>query len=573
MKSIFFIIVSSLILLLTKFDLHASGKEIHYRLKSIDESLTPIERIAYMDSIMAFSPEVSDSLLIVEAKLASSAGLHSIAVKKIEKLLNDSEKKGKSLPIDQQCIALYTLSNSYFKNMQYADAIEASIKLLYIPKPDSLIYHDINCLTQINEFCPRIINRDSPMNFDDMDMYIKKAEQILDNSSKLDIPESTLVNMRKAILFSKMFVAMDKSNYEEAMKWGAEILHHNVTPVEELALKGNLALIYFEQGNETMAEEYYKDILSEAGWHLNHAVVLGNYMFMLTERGEADKAIEIWNQHPEIMEIAKGRSVYPYLCYRLSYALYKSNDFKTSYEIYDNGVTFSDSINLVSKASFTDKLINSLESNYSLRKEIKDDKRAILILAILLGISLFLIIFFVIRAFIKKNPLRNEVNIKSLDESSPQESKSIPDSNNHLSQISRILHLACLNDTLSNIGKSLEDPTTDNTTKITQVKTLMKETTLYDDIWDFFLLQFEKLHPHFFSNIRKEYPEITQGEIKMCAFIILNMTNKEIASLTHRSVRSVETMRYRLSKKLNLKPGETLMSKLTSITSFDNSNV
>lgn len=76
---------------------------------------------------------------------------------------------------------------------------------------------------------------------------------------------------------------------------------------------------------------------------------------------------------------------------------------------------------------------------------------------------------------------------------------------------------------------------------------------------------FEKLHPSFFSRLKREYPDLTAGEMQMCSYVMLNMTNKEIAALTRRNIRSVETMRYRLTKKMHLEEGTSLSARLFAL--------
>uniref|UniRef100_UPI0035668EB5 helix-turn-helix transcriptional regulator n=1 Tax=Ancylomarina sp. TaxID=1970196 RepID=UPI0035668EB5 len=51
----------------------------------------------------------------------------------------------------------------------------------------------------------------------------------------------------------------------------------------------------------------------------------------------------------------------------------------------------------------------------------------------------------------------------------------------------------------------------------------------------------------------KEYAlDLTPGEVKICTFLKLNMTSKEISAITHQSVKSIEVTRTRIRKKLNL---------------------
>lgn len=52
----------------------------------------------------------------------------------------------------------------------------------------------------------------------------------------------------------------------------------------------------------------------------------------------------------------------------------------------------------------------------------------------------------------------------------------------------------------------------------------------------------------------------------MCAFIIMNMSTKEIAQLTNRSVRTVENIKYNIGKKMALPEGQSLTMYLRSLT-------
>ncbi|RED97402.1 regulatory LuxR family protein [Marinoscillum furvescens DSM 4134] len=73
-----------------------------------------------------------------------------------------------------------------------------------------------------------------------------------------------------------------------------------------------------------------------------------------------------------------------------------------------------------------------------------------------------------------------------------------------------------------------------------------------DEGWEQFTKHFDQVHGDFLSNIKKDHPTLTPQEIKLCAYLRMNMTSKEIANLLNISVRGVEISRYRLRKKLNL---------------------
>ncbi|WP_164463240.1 transcriptional regulator [Chryseobacterium sp. G0201] len=67
-----------------------------------------------------------------------------------------------------------------------------------------------------------------------------------------------------------------------------------------------------------------------------------------------------------------------------------------------------------------------------------------------------------------------------------------------------------------------------------------------------FMNRFKELHPEFYHNLTSKYHNLTLNDMRLCAFIKLNFSNKEIAEYDHISLRTVESKKYRLRKKLNL---------------------
>jgi len=74
--------------------------------------------------------------------------------------------------------------------------------------------------------------------------------------------------------------------------------------------------------------------------------------------------------------------------------------------------------------------------------------------------------------------------------------------------------------------------------------------------WKIFETQFESVHEEFLKRLKTAYPDLTPRELKLCAYLRMNNSSKEISLLMNISTRGVEISRYRLRKKLNL-PRET----------------
>lgn len=70
--------------------------------------------------------------------------------------------------------------------------------------------------------------------------------------------------------------------------------------------------------------------------------------------------------------------------------------------------------------------------------------------------------------------------------------------------------------------------------------------------WLTFELHFRNSHSQFFQNLREKHPNLSSNEIKLSAYLKLNLSSKEIASLMNVAITSIEQSRYRLRKKFNL---------------------
>lgn len=106
------------------------------------------------------------------------------------------------------------------------------------------------------------------------------------------------------------------------------------------------------------------------------------------------------------------------------------------------------------------------------------------------------------------------------------------------------------NEFLNSIKDQLKE--VENTPKIKSViKTINRNINNTDD-WQFFEEAFNNADKDFLKKIKSHHQELTPNDLRLCAYLRLNLTSKEIAPLLNISVRSVEVKRYRLRKKMAL---------------------
>ncbi len=78
------------------------------------------------------------------------------------------------------------------------------------------------------------------------------------------------------------------------------------------------------------------------------------------------------------------------------------------------------------------------------------------------------------------------------------------------------------------------------------------QSNLQPELWQEFEFRFQQVHEHFYKTLNEKFPDLTPSEIRLCAFLKLNMTTKEISAITHQNAKSIDVARTRLRKKLNL---------------------
>ena len=82
---------------------------------------------------------------------------------------------------------------------------------------------------------------------------------------------------------------------------------------------------------------------------------------------------------------------------------------------------------------------------------------------------------------------------------------------------------------------------------------------------DLYSDQFNAAYPGYLEYLTRTYVDLTTSDLKLCTFLRMNLNTKEIAEIMGLSVRSVESRRYRLRKKLRLSKDEDLVSNLISL--------
>jgi tetratricopeptide (TPR) repeat protein len=123
------------------------------------------------------------------------------------------------------------------------------------------------------------------------------------------------------------------------------------------------------------------------------------------------------------------------------------------------------------------------------------------------------------------------------------------------------------NETVAKIAETLEDAISsgdDNASLSYMVRKL--QNIEREKNWTEFEIRFTQIHENFYNKLNTRFPDLSPNEKKLCAFLKLNMSTKDVAAITHQSVHSINVARTRMRKKLGIdQTDENLVNFLASL--------
>ena len=252
----------------------------------------------------------------------------------------------------------------------------------------------------------------------------------------------------------------------------------------------------------------------------------------------------------------------------------KKRNFKVLEKVYQNTADNSNLIrvkdSLIEMASIGAVLnlgdkFNELESNILLAKkraELNESKIMYNIYLFVLIIGSTILLFSLVSLRLNFNLQKEKAEKISAEKKyieSALEHKRIEliNKSNYISQ--RNKNLTYILDSVDKIDSTKKD---ESTTIIKEKIALLLKS---DSINNRFEKQFEEVYPNFFRDLIEKSDRLSQNDLRLCAYLKMNQNTHEIAQLSGVSVRTIESQKYRLKKKLNLLKEENLISFLMKL--------
>ncbi|MDE5877486.1 MAG: LuxR C-terminal-related transcriptional regulator [Muribaculaceae bacterium] len=379
------------------------------------------------------------------------------------------------------------------------------------------------------------------------------------------------------IAYFKATLAKDESEkihlYKEAIEQGSDDPGMTIQAYEQLATIYNIrnesdsAMYYLSLGENMRAEMVPDNLLLKIVLNIQEAEVLYS-------RGEYDKALALLEE-TETIALHYPNEYWEPSIYKYMARIYENKGnrqqaftyLKKYLKAYERQVnTFRGQE--VPKAKAREAIQRQKELIANMEQEAKNaHNRFIIILLVLIAVIILagaIFLYFYQRMKMRRlenrelrTNLEQEMIIKRLNLENFE--RDIKQKDCEIS--SSVLLLSNKNDVLQQIRvitKKYSDEGRIPYEFVDQVNSLVSDSLRGDDEWSRFKIHFDSVHPDFFTKLKKASDELTENDLRLCAYIKIGMRAKDIASMLSVSPASVNTNRYRIRRKLNLSKEDSL---------------
>ncbi len=306
------------------------------------------------------------------------------------------------------------------------------------------------------------------------------------------------------------------------------------------------ALVIFESLNNTL-------FIAEC--HFN----LGNYFLITNDAKQskeyAMKAFEEGKKYAYLAVVQKSAELLSRIYLTKSDTL---NSLK--YEVIKHQM--NDSLNI--RKSNTE--LTKIELKYELNKQeqekkINQQRKDFIMLVVLISLTLGLIVIMLIFA-------RQKIKAKNVRLEKDKVELELESRNKELA--SKSMYLIKKNEMLSDILEKLSQLEINSVSQENKsaLQKISKEMLVFknQNISKDFEIRFNQVHTDYYKTLSHKYPNLTSSDLRLCAFLKLNMTSKEISGITGQRIGTLEMARSRLRKKFGI--SKTQIDLVTFLTNI-----
>lgn len=530
-----------------------SSRAVFYLERARDKSVPLDDRCAAYDSVLSLDPHKDDlEILLEKAGLLGRENRSEESKALYDYILSTISPAA----ADTYCRVMFGRGNM----MLYAYDTQAAAndfgKVLSVDKPDSLRYWDAKSYLRLADVSSLLGNLSDSEAF-----YNQSAKTYNDLLKRGLVPEHEKLAFKLHAHQAKGFLHIERNEYEQAFKEMKKAADCNPDHHQEMGLLLNMGLVFHRKGDLDIAADHYRDVIArEVPGATSRAQAIINMLSLLLAQHDTDSAFSLINRYSD--EIMMRNDDGCKVCWWLNVAEAESNagHYDKAVKAWERAYSLNDSIrsmrgsNVISNLMRNHNGADGFEAS-GLKNE-NEELRNWLYAAIsglIISIVISLVLFGALRrrSVLPKNGLESGGFVSgSALEKCDEQGKELEKYKRRVMVMS--MYMTRVGKTFETILHDVDGLVAGNADNAGAIKRAVRELSDEQHLWEVFRSYFEEVNQDFFNRLYKVNPAISNSEARMCAYMLMKLTTKEIATLTNRSVRTVETTKYNLRKKLRI---------------------
>lgn len=439
------------------------------------------------------------------------------------------------------------------------DAIRIAREMTSAEKPDSLRYYDVKA--QLILFNSSVAVND----FEEAERSCDKGLKLLDKW-RSSIDRNIHDKLTGAVYMAKGALLSNRGRWEDAYDYFMKAAKSDTSLTRSAGYNLSMGNFYSLQNEFVIAEKYYRLATSDTEDTDNRLNAVLNCALNLVDRKDYSGALD-WLKNNDSLIAANGFDKNSRYASTLSEIYEGMGDYRTALACKRRADSLEKQMLDPAVLTRIDSVMQQIR-----RDDIEAADGSPATQGSLWGILAALVIAAIAAVVIMSLRIRRKNAVIAAMTRDGEDSRALIDSlRNELADSSQQLstsaaRMAQINDSLAALRELASNPRSRKDQLLESINATMRSLAAGSQVWEPFMEYMQGVNQGFLDKLYRLHPDLTNSEIRMCAFILLNRTTKEIAQILNRSPRTVESLKYSLRRKMNLReiPTEAYLRLISS---------
>lgn len=545
-----------------------SAKATFYLEKAREKNAPLAERCAAYDSVLSLDSHRNDwDLYMEKANLLGQENHHKESKQIYDHIVS-------SIPSDDigpLCRSVFGRGNMLLYAHNISLAVNDFYKILSIVKPDSLHYWDAKSFLRLSNASYLLGKHEASALF-----YNEAAKPYNELSRKGLIPEAEKNRFKKHAHLAKGFIHLEREEYDKAFAEMKKTLDYELDNHQRMVLLLDLGLVFHRKGDLDIAAQYYREVIAgEEPGATSRAQSIINMIDLFLAKNDTDSAAIMIDRHADEITRRRDDGSKVFWWVNVASTEARTGNYEKAAQAWERAYRLNDSIKSLLNSTAVSGLMDHGPGAAGELDRATDKENARLEVWLLVSVALILILSAFAATLWRKHRLeRTSAGRRDNDasECTLTDAVTFGETDEELDKYKRqvvvmSMYMEKINKIFNEVSRDTDGSMVMNADNLDRIRKAIRELSEEQHLWKVFSSYFEEVNQDFFNRIYKINPAISTSEARMCAYMLMKLTTKEIAALTNRSVRTVESTKYNLRKKLRISgKAEEWMHRLSIAT-------